>query len=89
MKMVDMTPTWETAVQIHSTALENPDADPRAKEGARDEMIRMARYAVNIHCMALDNPDAGPRTKGDARAELLRLAQCVDKLHRTYWPDKK
>ena len=40
---IDMTPTWEWAVKIHIMALENPDADEDVKQGARDEIIRLAR----------------------------------------------
>lgn len=40
---IDMTPTWEWAVKIHLMALENPDADEGVKQGARDEIIRLAR----------------------------------------------
>ena len=43
MKTIDMTPTWEWAVKIHIMALENPDADESVKQGARDEIIRLAR----------------------------------------------
>jgi hypothetical protein len=40
---IDMTPTWEWAVKIHLMALENTDADESVKQGARDEIIRLAR----------------------------------------------
>ena len=40
---IDMTPTWEWAVRIHLMALENPDTDESVKQGARDEIIRLAR----------------------------------------------
>ena len=43
MKTIDMTPTWEWAVKIHIMALENPNADESVKQGARDEIIRLAR----------------------------------------------
>ena len=43
MTTIDMTPTWEWAVKIHIMALENPDADEDVKQGARDEIIRLAR----------------------------------------------
>jgi len=43
MTTIDMTPTWEWAVKIHIMALENPDADESVKQGARDEIIRLAR----------------------------------------------
>jgi len=43
MKTIDMTPTWEWAVKVHLMALENPNADESVKQGARDEIIRLAR----------------------------------------------
>ena len=46
--MIDMTPTWEWAVKIHMMALENPNADESVKQGARDEIIRLAR-AYDLH----------------------------------------
>jgi len=46
--MIDMTPTWEWAVKIHMMALENPNADESVKQGARDEIIRLAQ-AYDLH----------------------------------------
>jgi len=43
MKTIDMTPTWEWAVKVHLMALENPNADESVKQGAREEIIRLAR----------------------------------------------
>ena len=43
MKTIDITPTWEWAVKVHLMALKNPDADESVKQGARDEIIRLAR----------------------------------------------
>jgi hypothetical protein len=43
MKTIDMTPTWEWAVKVHMMALENPNADESVKQGAREEIIRLAR----------------------------------------------
>jgi hypothetical protein len=43
MPKIDMTPTWEWAVKVHLMALENPNADESVKQGARDEIIRLAR----------------------------------------------
>ena len=43
MPKIDMTPTWEWAVKVHMMALENPNADESVKQGARDEIIRLAR----------------------------------------------
>ena len=43
MPKIDLTPTWEWAVRIHLIALENPDSDESVKEGARAEIIRLAK----------------------------------------------
>lgn len=43
MTKIDITPTWEWAVGIHIMCLENPDADAEAKQGAREELLRLAR----------------------------------------------
>ena len=43
MPKIDMTPTWEWAVKVHLMGLENPNADESVKQGARDEIIRLAR----------------------------------------------
>ena len=43
MQKIDMTPTWEWAVSIHIMCLENPNADAEAKQGAREELLRLAR----------------------------------------------
>jgi hypothetical protein len=42
-KTIDITPTWEWVVKIAIMALENPDADAEAKQGAREELLRLAR----------------------------------------------
>jgi hypothetical protein len=42
MEYEDMTPTWETAARIHLMCIENGDNE-NAKQGARDEIIRLAR----------------------------------------------
>lgn len=44
MKAVKITPpTWETAVQIYCSVLENKKAPESAKETARNEIIRLAK----------------------------------------------
>ena len=43
VRTIDLTPTWEWAVKIHMMALENPNADESVKQGAREEIIRLAR----------------------------------------------
>ena len=40
---IDLTPSWETAARIYIACLENPNASPRAKQGARKDLIRMAQ----------------------------------------------
>lgn len=52
--MIDMTPTWEWAVKIHMMALENPNADESVKQGARDEIIRLARAFDEVQKEATD-----------------------------------
>ena len=41
-RTVDITPTWETAVQIYCAVLENPNASPEGRESARAEILRLA-----------------------------------------------
>lgn len=40
-----MTPSWEAAVQIYMSVLQNPEASPEAVEGAKQEILRVARIA--------------------------------------------
>ena len=40
-----MTPSWEAAVQIYMAVLQNPEASPEAVEGAKQEILRVARIA--------------------------------------------
>jgi len=41
--VIDMTPTWEYAVQIHMMVLQNPKASRESVEGAKEEITRLAR----------------------------------------------
>lgn len=41
MKSIDLTPTWETAVQIYLLVLE--EGTEEGKVTARDELLRLAR----------------------------------------------
>jgi hypothetical protein len=40
---IDLTPTWEFAVRIYITVLENPEASAEARRSATDELLRLAR----------------------------------------------
>jgi hypothetical protein len=40
METIDLTPTWRTAVQIYAEVLSNPNADHKAKQEAKGELIR-------------------------------------------------
>jgi hypothetical protein len=42
-RTVDLTPSWETAVQIYCAVLENPNASPEGREIARAEIVRLAQ----------------------------------------------
>ena len=42
-RRVDLTPSWETAVQIYCAVLENPNASPEGREIARPEIVRLAQ----------------------------------------------
>jgi len=48
VKTVDCTPSWETCVRIHMACLENPKASASSKHGAREEIIRLAKYVDRI-----------------------------------------
>ena len=41
--LMDLTPTWETAVLIYAAVLENPGASPEARNVAREDLVRLAR----------------------------------------------
>lgn len=45
MQTIDLTPTWETAVRIYMAVLRNPEASAEAVEGAKQEILRVARIA--------------------------------------------
>lgn len=48
MERIDLTPNWETAVKIYIEALENNNASEEGKQGAREELIYLARYVDNM-----------------------------------------
>lgn len=43
MKTINITPTWEAAVKIYMACLENPKATKEAKDGARADILRLAK----------------------------------------------
>jgi len=38
-------PTWETTTRIYIEILENKNSGEKAKQGARDDLMILARYA--------------------------------------------
>jgi len=40
---VDMTPTWEAAVQIYLMVLDNPSADSGVRRSAQEDLLRLGR----------------------------------------------
>ena len=42
--VIDITPTWETAVGIYIMVLENADASEASKSDARADLIKLARF---------------------------------------------
>ena len=42
--VIDITPTWETAVSIYMMVLENADASEASKSDARADLIKLARF---------------------------------------------
>ncbi len=47
METIDMAPTWETAVRIYCTALQNPKAPASTKASAETDLLRLARMVDN------------------------------------------
>ena len=48
MTEIDLTPTWEFAVQVYIAVLQNPDASSESLRSAQDELIRLARIVDNL-----------------------------------------
>jgi hypothetical protein len=46
---IDLTPSWEFAVRIYITVLENPEASAEARRSATDELLRLARMVDNLN----------------------------------------
>ena len=47
-KVINLTPTWVTAVQIILAMFENPNADADVRRDGQDELLRLAR-AMDEH----------------------------------------
>ena len=45
---INLTPTWEAATRIYMAVLENPDASEDAKQGAREDLLKLARHVDQI-----------------------------------------
>jgi hypothetical protein len=61
-RTVDLTPSWETAVQIYCAVLENPNASPEGREIARAEIVRLAQ---SVDAMR-EEPEPEPEPEPDA-----------------------
>ena len=48
MKTIDIKPTWSGLIRPMIEVLKNPKADPQAKKGIEEELIRLAKIADNI-----------------------------------------
>lgn len=62
MERIDLTPNWETAVKIYIEALENNNASEEGKQGAREELIYLARYVDNMRLEKKLEAIKGPKT---------------------------
>ena len=49
MKTIDMTPTWETAVKIYITVLENKNASAEGRKVAREELVFLAKTVDQLN----------------------------------------
>ena len=47
VRTIDMTPTWQSAVQIYCAVLEDGSED--GKRGARQELLRIARIVDRLN----------------------------------------
>ena len=57
MKTETLAPSWETAVRIYIACLENPDASPESKDGARKDLLKLAEMVDNRNSEARKNVD--------------------------------
>jgi hypothetical protein len=68
-RTVELTPSWETAVQIYCAVLENPNASPEGRESARAEIVRLARPFDNAMAAHAER-----RARARARARCFPVA---------------
>jgi hypothetical protein len=47
-KDIDMTPSWQTCVQIYCMVLRNPDASCEAIQSAEGELMRLAAHVDKL-----------------------------------------
>ena len=68
MEYETMTPTWEAVVRIHLMCIENGDNED-AKQGARKEIIRLARMidAQNEDAQNEEDDDDNARWRAERR----------------------
>jgi hypothetical protein len=45
---IDMTPSWQTCVQIYCAVLRNPDASVEAIHSAEGELMRLAAHVDKL-----------------------------------------
>jgi hypothetical protein len=49
MKTIEMTPTWESAVRIYITVLENKNASAEGRQIAREDIIFLAKTVDQLN----------------------------------------
>jgi hypothetical protein len=47
-RVIDLTPSWETAVNICIMVLQNPEAGQEAIETCKQELLRLARHVDSL-----------------------------------------
>jgi hypothetical protein len=45
---IDLTPTWEFAVQVYCEVLKNPEASHESLRTAQEELLRLARIVDKL-----------------------------------------
>ena len=45
---MDLTPSWEFAVQVYLAVLDNPDAPESGRVDAKEEILRLARMVDKL-----------------------------------------
>jgi len=56
-KVIDLTPTWETAARIYCQVLQNPDAGAVAKEDAQADLIRLGQWVDTLQKARKENTE--------------------------------